>query len=77
MGHLDIMGFSKIVSLGSYEKLLYERIKYILFIAAYYGYKHIVLGAWGCGAFKNDAELIAKLFEKALIHWEGNTWWMI
>ncbi len=63
---INIMGFSKIVTLGSYEKLLYERIKYILFIAAYYGYKNIVLGAWGCGAFKNDAELIAKLFKKAL-----------
>ena len=38
----------------------------MLFVAAHLGYKHLVLGAWGCGAFSNDAYLIANLFKKAL-----------
>ena len=54
------------ISKQAYEKLLYERIKYMLFIAAKYGYHYLVLGAWGCGAFNNDASLVAKLFRKAL-----------
>ena len=57
---------SQIILEDDYEVLLYDRIKYMLFIAAYLGYKHLVLGAWGCGAFSNDAELIARLFKKAL-----------
>lgn len=33
---------------------------------AYLGYRHLVLGAWGCGAFGNDAHVISNLFYKAL-----------
>ena len=55
-------------SLGkdAYEELLYNRILCMLHVAVEYGYKYLVLGAWGCGAFGNDAKVVAKLFYKAL-----------
>ncbi len=31
-----------------------------------HGHDSIVLGAWGCGAFHNDPEMIARLFKEAL-----------
>lgn len=41
------------------EKLLYNRIMGMLHVAAAYHYHYLVLGAWGCGAFGNDAEQVA------------------
>lgn len=48
------------------ERLLYNRILGILHVAAVYGYRYMVLGAWGCGAFGNDAGQVARLFKRAL-----------
>lgn len=47
-------------------QLLYKRIMGMLHIAAKLGYRQLVLGAWGCGAFNNDAKMVAKQFEFAL-----------
>lgn len=49
-----------------YQDMVYKRIVGMLKCAAYFGYKHLVLGAWGCGAFGNDAHVISDLFYKAL-----------
>ncbi len=49
-----------------YQKMLYERIEGILRCAVNLGYKNIILGAFGCGAFKNDAALVSDDFYKAL-----------
>lgn len=49
-----------------YEELVYGRIMGMLKCAAYFGYKNLVLGAWGCGAFGNDAHVMSDLFYKAL-----------
>lgn len=49
-----------------YNKMLYNRITGILKCSAYLGYKYLVLGAWGCGAFGNDAKDMSDLFYKAL-----------
>lgn len=49
-----------------YKQLLYKRIDGMIKVAIYYGYDHMILGAWGCGAFGNDAELISDLFYKVL-----------
>ena len=46
--------------------LLQNRIHRILEIARAYGYTDLVLGAWGCGAFGNDAGRTAKDFRQAL-----------
>lgn len=42
------------------------RIRKILYVAAHFGYKYLVLGAWGCGAFGNDADTVARLFYEEL-----------
>ncbi len=49
-----------------YQDLFYNRICGMLKCAAYWGYKVLVLGAFGCGAFGNDAKLVSDLFYKAL-----------
>lgn len=50
---------------ASLEALLFRRICGILRAARFYGCRYLVLGAWGCGAFGNDAQMIANLFYKA------------
>lgn len=50
-----------------YRTLFYQRICAILRCAAYWGYKSLVLGAFGCGVFGNDAKLVSELFYKALV----------
>ncbi|MGN0538188.1 MAG: TIGR02452 family protein [Acutalibacteraceae bacterium] len=49
-----------------YRKMVYNRITGMLKCSAYLGYEYLVLGAWGCGAFRNDAKVISDLFYKAL-----------
>ncbi len=46
-----------------------RRIAMVLAVAANCGYRHLVLGAWGCGVFRNHPADIAKLFAK---HLSGN-----
>ena len=48
------------------RELLKKRIYRILSIAKAYGYKTLVLGAWGCGAFGNDPYFTAKDFKTEL-----------
>ena len=48
------------------ENILKGRIRGMLRAAAAEGYTHLVLGAWGCGNFGNNPELVAKLFHEAL-----------
>ena len=43
-----------------------ERIERVLTICKEYNKEVLVLGAWGCGVFRNDPEKIAKLFSDAL-----------
>ena len=47
---------------SEYETMMYDRITGMLNVAAYLGYKHLVLGAFGCGAFRNDARVVSDLF---------------
>ena len=46
--------------------MLQQRIHRILAIARAYGHADLVLGAWGCGAFCNDARRTAVDFRQAL-----------
>ena len=49
-----------------YMEVLSHRISAMLKCAAFMGYSHLVLGAWGCGAFGNDPNLVAELFYRAV-----------
>ena len=54
------------ISQKAYVRMLYGRIMGMLTVAARFGYRFLVLGAFGCGAFENDARLVSDLFYKAL-----------
>jgi uncharacterized protein (TIGR02452 family) len=47
-------------------RALQTRINKVLSVAAGQGYDAIILGAWGCGVFKNDPRDVAKEFHAAL-----------
>ena len=46
----------------NYEAIIRSRIKKILDVAAMEGNEVVILGAWGCGAFKNPVEIVASIF---------------
>ena len=48
------------------EPTMRRRIAKVLAIAQEHGHQVLVLGAWGCGVFQNDPELVAQWFEDAL-----------
>ena len=49
-----------------YRAMFYNRILGTLKCAAHFGYDRLVLGAWGCGAFGNDAAVVSDLYAAAL-----------
>ena len=49
-----------------YQELVLNRITGMLKVAAHLEYQMLVLGAFGCGAFGNDAKVVSDLFYKAL-----------
>lgn len=49
------------------ENILRKRIYGMIRTAIEEGYTRLVLGAWGCGNFGNDPELVAKLFHQVLM----------
>ena len=49
-----------------YRDMVYGRITGMLKVAAHLGYVVVILGAFGCGAFSNDAHVVSDLFYKAL-----------
>jgi uncharacterized protein (TIGR02452 family) len=52
--------------------VLKRRSEYVLALAAWYGYSNLVLGAWGCGVFRNEPGLVAQSFAKHLhAKWSG------
>ncbi|MCD8196363.1 MAG: TIGR02452 family protein [Lachnospiraceae bacterium] len=64
------------VSYGGIEEsalhdLLAHRIHAIFQVAASSGYRDLVLGAWGCGAFGNDPENMAALFAQEVKRWNA------
>lgn len=43
-----------------------KRIENILNFSLFMGYREIVLGAWGCGVFANDPDMVASVFAKLI-----------
>ena len=52
------------------ENTFVTRIRIMLTAAVKYGYKTLVLGAWGCGAFGNKPEDVAQYFKKVIVEEE-------
>ena len=48
------------------RSLLLERARRVLAVAAAKGHDALVLGAWGCGVFKNDPAVVADVFATLL-----------
>ncbi|GET35512.1 TIGR02452 family protein [Microseira wollei] len=49
------------------ESIMFARTEKLLSIAAIQGDKVLVLGAWGCGVFKNNPENVARYFYHHLV----------
>ena len=48
------------------EPINKERARKFLWIANQNGHKTLILGAWGCGVFQNDPQMIARIFDELL-----------
>jgi uncharacterized protein (TIGR02452 family) len=55
------------------REVLYERGAKVLSLAVYSGCDALVLGAWGCGVFRNDPSIVAQMFADFLLP-EGLFW---
>lgn len=60
----QMMGITRLPD--NYEDIIRSRIKKILDVAAKEGNEVVILGAWGCGAFKNPVEIVARIFAESL-----------
>lgn len=57
---------------AQYRDMMFGRITGMLKTAAYLGYQVLVLGAFGCGAFRNDAHIVSDIFYRALREFDYN-----
>ncbi len=53
--------------LGKIREVLYIRGGKLLSLAAYNNCDALVLGAWGCGVFRNDPAMVAQMFADLLL----------
>lgn len=60
-------GAAIVASHRKIEETMIRRIRIMLRIAAQNGYKNLVLGAWGCGAFGNKPKDVAGYFKSVLV----------
>lgn len=56
---------------GELEAIFHARALKVLQIAAHRGHRTLILGAWGCGAFRNDPEIASAAFAAALDRTKG------
>ncbi len=55
------------------REVLYSRGAKLLSLAVYHDCDALVLGAWGCGVFKNDPSMVAQMFADLLLP-NGQFW---
>lgn len=53
------------------DNVMTERLRKMLLLAARKGYRTLILGAWGCGAFGNDTRRVATYFYQLFFGEEG------
>jgi TIGR02452 family protein len=56
---------------GTVPAVFKRRAERVLRIARAHGHRQIVLGAWGCGVFRNPPEIVAEAFRHALTEVPG------
>jgi uncharacterized protein (TIGR02452 family) len=54
-------------NLGQVEPTLRRRAGLVLAVAQAHGVDRLVLGAWGCGVFRNDPNLVARIFAEMIL----------
>ena len=64
-------GRAKDVDQQELDDVMIARLEMMMKAAAYYQYKTLVLGAWGCGAFGHDVKRVAQYFREVLVQ-RGN-----
>lgn len=55
---------------ADYENQIGTRIKKILDVANMQGAEVLILGAWGCGAFRNPEDVVARVFSEHLMRYD-------
>lgn len=68
---LDFMSADGSLSLEGLD-IMKEKVRTIYRIAGQNGHDALVLGAWGCGAFRQDPETVSSLFDEVLHEEEFN-----
>lgn len=58
---------------SDYEEVIFSRVKKILDVAAKEKVEVLILGEWGCGAFKNDSIIVSKAFYSLLKNYNFET----
>jgi uncharacterized protein (TIGR02452 family) len=53
---------NKVSGLDQIEEVMHLRTEKVLALANKHGHRVLILGAWGCGVFGNDPNLIAEIF---------------
>lgn len=56
-------GEARDLSVSEVNVCMMNRMRRMLFLAAYKGYRHMILGAWGCGAFGNDVKDLIDIYK--------------
>jgi uncharacterized protein (TIGR02452 family) len=57
---------------GTVPGALAARAARVLAVAAAHGHRRLVLGAWGCGVFRNDPAVVAEAFAEQLARAQGH-----
>ena len=63
--HMDVITCPA-PSVSTTEKRIYDRVEKIIKVAALMKVDTLILGAWGCGAFGQNPEIVSQAFKSAL-----------
>ena len=59
--------YDPVQNVKDYRNVTKNKIRLMISLAAKNGVQNLILGAWGCGVFKNDPKLMAQYFSEVLV----------